>query len=312
MPVCEPRVAFMVMAHHEPAQFHRLVDRLTAEGAAVAAHIDAKADLRPFQRSDVAFAADRVRVNWGGYSQVVCMQRVLSAALAAFPDATHFQWLSGLDYPVRPLSQFSRHLADHSGVSFMAYEDMTAPGAQFPSIPQEWFSHDLLAAPGGRWLARHEPRVSALLRRLPPRTPPLGYTPFRGSAWSCLTREVAEFLLQELAAGTRRPLLCYFRSIRIPDEIAFQTVLCNSPLASKLAHWPQQPGPHALLHYIDWSPERENPAILDESDFEAVVQSGKWFVRKVTPERSHRLLGLLDSYAFDTRDSRGRPPHERS
>ena len=158
MEAVEPRVAFMVMAHHEPAQFHRLVDRLTDEGAAVAAHIDAKADIRPFRRSDVAFAADRVRVNWGGYSLVVCMQRVLSAALAAFPDATHFQWLSGLDYPVRPLSQFSRHLADHSGVSFMAYEDMTAPGAQFPNIPREWFSHDLLAAPS-RALAR-PPRTS--------------------------------------------------------------------------------------------------------------------------------------------------------
>ena len=46
-------------------------------------------------------------------------------------------------------------------------------------------------------------------------------------------------------------------------------------------------------HYIDWDPERENPALLNSGDLEKIDASGKWFIRKVDAEKSQDLLDIL-------------------
>lgn len=200
-------------------------------------------------------------------------------------------FLSGRDYPVRPEADFRALLAKKPSHSVMAFEDMTLPGSQFPNIPSEWCSLDLYA----RLPFDLERRLGRLIRRIPPRSVPRGLTPYRGSAFSCFTREAASYLVTQLRSRENRDPIRYFKTIRIPDEITFPTLICNSQVASRVAGWPTSPGTCGPLHYIDWSPRRENPAVLDETDLAAIVASERYFVRKVSTGKSALLLNELDA-----------------
>ncbi len=272
--------------------FHRLADRLRMDGHSVVAHIDAKAESEPFARDDVRFVGRRVLVTWGGYSQVEAMTRLLEDGLASSPEATHLVFLSGQDYPARPLSEFVALLKEDPTRIHMQWHDTSLPTAQFPNIPREWCSLDLY----GHFPWNVEPLASKITRRfLPPREMPDGYTPYRGSTFWALPRDAAEYIVSFLRGNGSRRVRWWLKTIRIPDEIAFQTILGNSPLRQRITGWPNNPPRWAPFHYIDWSPAREDPAILDETDLDAVRKRGAFFVRKVEQERSATLLDALDA-----------------
>jgi hypothetical protein len=58
----------------------------------------------------------------------------------------------------------------------------------------------------------------------------------------------------------------------------------------------------AYLHYIDWNDLREDPAILDITDFEKISQSEALFARKFDEQKSRDLLDQIDARLRLTRD----------
>jgi hypothetical protein len=50
----------------------------------------------------------------------------------------------------------------------------------------------------------------------------------------------------------------------------------------------------AYLHYIDWNPERENPAILTMQDYFLLKSSEALFARKFNEVKSKQLLDAID------------------
>ena len=290
-------LVYGVLAHHEPQQLGRLVDRVARHGSTVMVHVDGRADLGPFEEATAGkalFTRRRVKVNWGGYSLARAMFTVVEDALAADPDATHVQLLSGLDYPARPEADLEEHLVP--GRSYVNFYPML-PGSQFDTIPHTWCFHDQYALLPERWGRRAYRLVDRLNRRLPARTPPV--TLYRGSVWMCLARPAAEYVVGATRDREHRRVMRYLRTINVPDEIAVQTLLAHSPLSTTLDGWeggafrPEEK--RVYHHYIDWDPDRENPAVLDLDDLPAIRASGQFFVRKVSPGSSARLMDVLDS-----------------
>ena len=52
---------------------------------------------------------------------------------------------------------------------------------------------------------------------------------------------------------------------------------------------------HANHHYIDWSGNGAHPEVLTEKDLPVILESGKWFTRKVEPQASAQLIDALDA-----------------
>ena len=190
------------------------------------------------------------------------MFTVVEDALAADPHATHVQLLSGVDYPARPEVELEEHLVP--GRSYVNFYPML-PGSQFDTIPHTWCFHDQYALLPGGLGKRAYCLVDRLNRRLPARTPPV--TLYRGSIWMCLARPAAEYVAAAARDRDHRRVMRYLHTINVPDEIAVQTLLGNSPLAPTLEGWedgafrPEEK--RVYHHYIDWDPDRENPAVLE-------------------------------------------------
>lgn len=70
-----------------------------------------------------------------------------------------------------------------------------------------------------------------------------------------------------------------------PDEMYIHTIIMNSKFKENTIQ--------ENLHYIDWSSNREMPAILDERDYQSIKKSKNLFMRKISLKRSKKLINLI-------------------
>jgi hypothetical protein len=295
-------VTYLIAAHHQPELFGRLADRVGRSGHVIA-HIDGKSDEQPFR--DVAphatFTRDRARVHWGGFSNVQMMLNLLREGLEASPASSHFIHLSGSDYPVRPAEDLESLLATDPSRSYCNFYRVVQ-GSKFYELTRSFDLTDQLS----RVPAPLRPALARVVRRVAPRFldsefPP-GLPPFRGSTSSCLSRAAVEYVLEFVSTAEGRRLMRRLRSVLVSDEFVIQTILCNSPLRSSLAGWPDDDASgiptdnekEVYLHYIDWDPDREDPALLTMEDLPRIRASGMYFARKMDGKRSAGLMDALD------------------
>lgn len=248
-------VAFVVSAYRHPLLLRRLVDAL--EGRRCAIHVDAKVDAAPFSAAlsglpNVALLPRHV-CHWGGFGHVEASLEGLRWFLRT--GLGHVALLTGQCYPLRPIGDLDRWLADHTTSSVITHDAFPHPRWRNGGWDRIRRTHLRL---GGR----------AWHLRLIPRRLPMGWHPYGGSSYWCLSRAAAQHVIDTVDRSPE--LVRFFRRVWIPDEIFFQTVLANSPLRETLIN--------DDIHYIEWVAHQPSPKII--TDPTAALASGKWFARK--------------------------------
>ena len=248
-------VAFVVSAYKNPLLLRRLVDAL--DGRRCAVHVDAKVEAAPFVaalsgRSDVAFLP-RHACHWGLIGHVEASLEGLRWFLRTGLD--HVVLLTGQCYPLRPIGEFEDWLAELGDRSVISHDAFPHPRWRNGGWDRIGRTH--LRFAGRAWHLR-----------LIPRRLPLGWHPYGGSSYWCLSRAAAQYVVDLVDA--RPELVSFFRRVWIPDEIFFQSVLANSPLRDTLVD--------DDIHHIEWVAHQPSPQII--RDPAAALASGKWFARK--------------------------------
>ena len=135
------------------------------------------------------------------------------------------------------------------------------------------------------WFERVSYKTRLLRLPLVRRTLPRGLRPYGGGAWPALSadavREVARVLREE------PDVVRFFRFAKIPDELFFQTVLMNSPLADTVVD--------ESLHHLDWSAGSAHPATFGTADLPALAASGRLFARKFDTHVDAQVLDRIDA-----------------
>lgn len=315
------KVCYLILAHHEPRVFHQLIDQVSQENSDVIVHVDRRSDLRAFLRENrgrVHFVRPRQAVHWPGWSITSAILKTLRFALNA-SDAQYFLFLAGTDFPIRHHNHIFHHLERVYPRNFLNH---------YPLVPGIW-GYGLAAR---FHLAEYKARIFDARYRAPDKANPLqlallnaltalqkalneGYAPreiahlrlYHGSTRWCLNRETAEFLVDYYYSPESRKLRRFLRLSASSDEIFIQTAILNSPLSAQcvgfdpaeseeIFNGSRSPLPdekRVYFHYIDWNPERENPAVLDESDFDSLLESDKLFACKFRHPKSAALMEML-------------------
>lgn len=219
-------------------------------------------------------------------------------------QGTSYDWivyLSGQDYPVRPLPEFVELLetTDHDG--FLRYWNACEPRGAWGTRRRQgqcryffqYFdapSWTLPALRVARLLNRvqslvhihlcYGPRVGVRWRRSP-----FGrrLTCYAGLQWTTLRRSCAEHLLERAHAEPR--LMQWFHRTICPDEAVVQTLLLNG-CRFELHNDP--------LRYMDFTGSRDGrPRCLSADDLPLLTSGPYYFARKF--ERDAPVLGLLDA-----------------
>ena len=317
------KVCFIILAHHQPSIFHKLIKQLSWENSDIVVHIDRRSDLKTFEMpglDNVHFIERRRRVHWGGWSLTRTICECLDYGLQV-SDADYFLYLAGTDFPVRDRQFITQFLTSKYPENFLNYYPLV-PGIWGYGLINDYHLMDLKA----RFVdTRHGDRTGYTLkfnrilegfvcrlerhlnRYLLPRDKSW-ISFYSGSSRWCLNRDTVEFLVDYFHTKSSRKLRRYLRLSTNSDEIFFQTAILNSEFkkysesfdeeeAAEIFSHKRPPMPdekRVYLHYIDWNPEREDPAILDESDLNALDASGKLFACKFTEEKSMGLVEIIE------------------
>lgn len=294
---------FVQYTHVEPAIMARLAGAVAPDPLLV--HVDAKVDIETFRvaaagHPNVSFLADRVVVNWAGWSQVKAIRRLVRDALAVTADDDHVVLLSGQDYPIRPLPELRAMLAASNGTQFARYFLVDEANTHYWEHFGRRHYRDLPLLRRGAKKAKLRKIRNAIIRGLesgptgggmPP--PPAGVAPAHGGTHFAMTAGC----LRELESKVTPEHEHWFARVFCPEEHFYQSLLATSSFRDATpsggpedfagrGNWRYQ-----NLHHIH--PSLRKVYTLD--DWDEVASSGQWFLRKVESGRSADLLDRIDA-----------------
>lgn len=232
-------------------------------------------------------------------------QAYLDAVSTLAELGVEFDWLtyiSGQDYPIRPLREYEAFVEQASVDGFMTHGDVLGPDNPFAPRRHQghrryYYRYRRLPDAWQPWLRglRSLNHVTTLwhlhwtygayigmLARQHPFTD--AFRCYAGSMWHTLNRRCVEYLRAHVVEG--EPVREHFTRTMVPDEAVAQTFLVNSGRFT--FH-------RDNLRFIDFTNSTTgSPRVLKTGDFERLVKSGKFFARKFDMETDARVLNLLD------------------
>ena len=312
-------IAFGILSSHEPeAAVTQLVDRLQDDGSVIVHHDFSKQPDFSLPRSNAYVIPDFVETGWGTPGLVRAIFHLIGTALER-SRFDYFQLMSGSCLPLRPMADLKRHLelegapihADlldldsdervmmsHGHRVFCRTEKLASRllrrsrrwylGDNPVTTQQANLGIDHRLDPGAelstlQWLGQqiHIAARAGLLDKHPFHS---GLTPFVGSLWFCLRRDVCEHLVRQELSSTP---LSYLLDLQLCDEILFPTLLGNSGFAVA-------PSNH---HVNDFT--GSHPRAFERGDLSVLAGSDRFFARKFNADpmdaARRNVLNRLDA-----------------
>lgn len=297
-------IVYLIIAHTDIKRLISLCDALVLSGD-IFIHVDKKTKDMKFwtilceyekQHPQVVVLKKRHSVAWAGFSQVKCFKSLLYEALTSEKTYDRFLLLSGLDFPVWSPTKILDFFDSNRSREFVCgYNISTCKfDYQLRKIKYYHFFRDIPLPHrsllrrgligGTMFLLKHIGIKRKPYLKLNGRLLPIYF----GSQWIAVTRACAEYLLVKLQD---KEIVGYFRTVYAPDELCVPTLVLNSnfrenaTLIDDLTFQGVTP-----LHYLNY---KDCIWSYDENDYDAIVDSGKMFVRKVVSGKSEKLIEMI-------------------
>ena len=291
--------AFLIITHTFPEQLEDIVKLLDASNHIFFINIDQKnkkmfttdAILRLKEKANVIFL-NPVRVNHGGFSQVTCTLKLLEEAYYwKHFKIDHFHLISGQDYPCMSNTDMDAlfELENKSYMHFDSPEQIVEFRKQKFPDRIDYFNFSSLYIPFFPYKIKHLlikglNRLAKIYKRKPLTDI------YSGWQWFSWHRSVVEYVLNYVK---NNPF--YFRRFFFSycsDEFFFHTILHIKAEQLNIEKYNS-------LRFIEWYPKRKAetlPLVLDEREFDDIINSGAIFCRKVHPVLSAKLITLLNNH----------------
>ncbi len=288
------KIAYLIIAYHNHDHVSRMIKQLASEDACFFIHVDNKVPIKPFKEAvtsdNCIFINNRVEVIWGGWSMVEATLRLLNTAVKYPLDFNYYQLLSDSCFPLKSAQEIQYSL-QASKANYITINEEVVPGSHYFPWIRRYHSHD----DRNRKLTWKE-RLLRKIRRRYRRSFMKGnpykiMRPYKGWQWWCLTDDCVRYILEFIEQNSR--FSRFYKYTRIPDEMFFHTIIMNSNFAQSVV--PEMG--HGLTtgtHYIEWI-DGNKPKILNDEDFESLIQSGCHFARKFCQAESSSLLNTISA-----------------
>lgn len=290
------KIAYLILAHSDATHLGALVKSIST-CADVYIHLDAKANLSEFASTCPAsaiFIEERVDVAWAGMSMIDALLNLIRAALPFSERYTHFVFITGSDYPIKPEKQISDIFTSAPEREFIKYIDMRdSPEHYLKLITRKQFLEPFIKT-HNRPLIFTDKLIRKTLRALGiPNKWNNDMIPYFGHTWCALTPSCCEYILN---FHTNNP---WFYEVNkhtfSPDEHYFHTIVGNSPFnenADGLQTYEGR-GLWRLVNFHLICPSLQKWFSLN--DWEEISKSDKLFVRKVNSNTGKELVKKINT-----------------
>ena len=260
-------------------------------------HLDKKSEISEVELATlreykiVKLVEQKYKVNWGGFNHLKSILYLTEQALKN-PENQYFHLITGHDFPIKNSDYFADFFKKNKNLEFINYfnfPDATSgwPGNNGLDRIEYYNFHDI-------WnfkIQKHYEKITLAIRiqkrlgfkrKISSRMPKL----YCGSTYWSLSRGCVSYVTE--FTQKNKWVLNRFKYTLCAEEFYFQTVIMNSNFAAKVVN--------DNLRHIDWVARNgNNPAILDETDFEKLKETNSVFARKLDYPQSIGLLNKIKS-----------------
>jgi hypothetical protein len=255
-------------------------------------HLDKKSkisdiELAKLRKYDsVKLVEQKYKVNWGGFNHLQSILYLSEQALKN-PDNSYFHLITGHDFPIKKASYFVDFFKNNNNEYIDYWTIPKIGGADNENMDRiEYYNfYDLwdFKIPKQSEKIRLAIRLQKRLgfkRKISSKMPKL----YGGSTYWSLSRECVSYVME--FTKKNRFVLNRFKYTLCAEEFYFQTIIMNSSFATKVAN--------ENLRHIDWVARNgNNPAVLDETDFDKLQETNAVFARKFDYPQSIGLLNKI-------------------
>jgi hypothetical protein len=313
------KVLYLIASHTNPEQVSRLVKLLRKNGAntSVLIHHDPSHTLAPdLTGIDNVYQFPKpVAATWGTYSQIHLFLSVTRWAIDNL-DFERLVYLSGQDYPIRPITAIEYDLAKNDyDVQLAGYRAIFHPAWRSHEGYERYFFHyyDLPKFP---YIHRFPASTRKTLEKIPAfitkhipgvryRWRPYGFRPqigirrighpfanglecYAGPQWGNFSKRAIDYLhrfVDENDAYVR-----HYMRVLLPDESFVHSVFFNAAAKERLKVSTDN------RRYVHWEDEKtdSSPCIIRTDDIKEVLASGADFARKFDVLTDSHVLDEID------------------
>lgn len=277
------RVAHLIITYTNPLQTERMIQQMQHPDFDFYIHVDAKFTLESHsnlnQYSNVYFIQNRVDVQWAAYSTIQAEFNGLQEILDSARTYDYISLMSGQDYPIKTAAQMQSFFEERKGKLLLKYRAFSGEWEEGMQRVNKYHLTDFRFR-GQFFLERI---INTLFKRT---NQPKGMKFYGSSMFWAISPEAAEYVLQTVDRNLK--MRRFFRYSWAPDEFLFQTILLNSPFASKVIN--------ENCHYYKHPPNTPSPKTFDISDFADIIASDRLYARKFDMAKAPELLDKLDEF----------------
>ena len=219
----------------------------------------------------------RIRVSWGGYSQVEAALTLIKAATQE-GHYGHYHMLSGADLPIKKSDEIINFFERHQGVEFVHFSNSTF-------LHDKWVSYyyplqEYIGREKGNIFIRKLNSLCLKVQKVIGVHRNKGVNFQKGSDWFSITDKFARYLLSQ-----QEWIKSVLHNTFMSTEIYLHTVLINSPFRDNL--YCEEIGGSILssiMRLIDWPRgSGAHPYTFRLSDLDEIQASPAMFARKFHP-----------------------------
>ena len=300
---------YLILAHKNPLQLGRMIERLDDGASKFFIHLDAKTPIEPFaaclEGAHIRFIEPRERCVWGDFSIVRATIHLMEAASK---EQGVFILMSGQDYPIESQGYINAFLESNKDFDFIEIEPLEEKWKpkmvkdkleHYHILHSEERGHSNCYAPFAHCSVFQKVRTLThllkgrlsrknfrLLCSLPKRVAPFERQYAGSQFWAFSERTfytILNYIREHKAA-----LEGYYKYTSSPDEIYFHSVLMNLVAKDSTIKLKEQ------ITYVNYF--RKNNVFVSEDFDKLTSEKGKLFARKFDTDIDIEILNKLDSY----------------
>ncbi|RNE02183.1 Core-2/I-Branching enzyme [Lacticaseibacillus paracasei] len=270
--------AFLIMTLEVNDGLLKILRQLDAPNHDFFIHVDLKAGTidKNKAKSVVKFSTitfvERMKVTWGGFSQVKLELRMLKTA-SLKKKYSYYHLLSGQDFPVKANQQIDDFFSQNQGKNFLEVSDRLErqnPDRYRLRYQQYHFLQDKLIGKK-RNIFKYIDFFSCYVQRYVGINRARGMTIQSGSNWFSITDELTQYILDH-----ENWIIKHFRYTYCCDELFIQSLISNTRFMNTVS---------SNLRYVDFvweSKHKLTPRYLTAKDLSLVENPNYLFARKLT------------------------------
>ena len=300
---------YLILAHKNPLQLSRMIERLDDGASKFFIHLDAKTPIEPFAAclggGHIRFIEPRERCVWGDFSIVRATIHLMEAASK---EQGIFILMSGQDYPIQSQGYINAFLESNKGFDFIEIEPLEEKWKpkmvkdkleHYHILHSEERGHSNCYAPFAHCSVFQKLRTLThllkgrlslknfrLLCSLPKRVAPFGRQYAGSQFWAFSERTF--YVMLHYIREHKVALEEYYKYTSSPDEIYFHSVLMHLVAKDSTIKLKEQ------ITYVNYF--RKNNVFITEDSDKLTSAKGKLFARKFDTDIDIEILNKLDSY----------------